>query len=194
MTHFRGANEAASGVDRKKNKRRGKEKEENPMKKTLIGAAIVAAVAFTQTANAQSASAPFAAKARIVTPISIAWVSDMNFGDVVAGAGTVVLTPAGGRSVTGGTNLGNPLGVSAATFTVSGQANSTYSIGFPPAATIASGANTMNVGTFTSTPTPTGLLSAGGTQTLNLGATLTVAAAQATGSYTGNFNVSVNYN
>lgn len=165
------------------------------MKKTLIiGAAIVAAVTFTQAANAQSASAGFTANARIVTPISIVKVTDMNFGDVVPGAGTVILTPAGGRSVTGSTNLGNTLGVSAATFTVSGQGSATYSIALPVAATIASSGNTMNVGTFTSTPTPTGTLSAGGSQTLALGATLTVVAGQATGTYSGPFSVSVNYN
>jgi Domain of unknown function (DUF4402) len=166
------------------------------MKKALIiGAAVVAAVTFTQAANAQSASQSFSAKARIVTPISIALVSDMNFGDVVAGAGTVVLTPAGGRSVTGSTNLGNPLNVSAATFTVSGQGSATYAITLPGSANITSGANTMSVGTFTSNPAVgAGLLSAGGSQTLTLGATLTVAAVQATGSYSGPFSVSVNYN
>jgi hypothetical protein len=163
------------------------------MKKTLISAAIVAAVAFTQAANAQTASAPFTANARIVTPISIVKATDMNFGDVVAGAGTVVLTTAGVRSTTGSTNLGNGVGVTAATFTVSGQANSTYAITLPGSANITGPGSPMSVGTFTSNPSGTGLLT-GGTQTLALGATLTVAAGQATGTYSGPFSVSVNYN
>jgi len=166
------------------------------MKKALVGAAIVAAVAFTGAANAQSASATFSANARIVTPISIAKTADMNFGDVVpsGSAGTVVLTTAGSRSTTGGVNLGNGFGVTQATFTVSGQGSSTYAITLPGSANITSGANTMSVGTFTSNPLGTGTLSAGGSDTLNLGATLSVGASQATGTYTGSFSVTVVYN
>jgi hypothetical protein len=56
----------------------------------------------------------------------------------------------------------------------------------------------MSVGTFVTNPTPTGLLSAGGTQTLQVGATLSVNGGQAPGLYTtqaGNeFTVTVNYN
>ena len=166
------------------------------MKKVLLGAMVLAAVSLAQSVNAQSASASFNASARIVTPISIAKVTDMNFGDVVpsGSAGTVVLSTAGARSVTGGANLGNASGTSAATFTVSGQGLSTYAITLPAAANITSGANTMSVGTFTSNPSGTGTLAAGGTQALALGATLSVGASQATGSYTGSFNVSVVYN
>jgi hypothetical protein len=42
----------------------------------------------------------------------------------------------------------------------------------------------MTVNGFTSTPSATGTLSSGGTQTLTVGATLNVAAAQAVGTYT----------
>lgn len=166
------------------------------MKKTLIGAAVVAAIAFTQAANAQSASTSFNVGARIVTPISIVKNTDMNFGDVVpsASAGTVVLTPAGVRSVTGGANLGNPGGTAAAAFTVSGQASSTYAITLPGTANITQGVNTMSVSTFTSSLGATGTLSAGGSQALTLGATLNVGATQAIGTYSGSFSVSVNYN
>ncbi len=53
----------------------------------------------------------------------------------------------------------------------------------------------MTVDTFTSTPSGTGSL-AGGSQTLSVGATLHVAAAQAAGTYTSAtpFTVTVNYN
>jgi hypothetical protein len=46
---------------------------------------------------------------------------------------------------------------------------------------------------FSSSPS-VGQLSAGGTQTLAVGATLTVGSSQATGSYSGSFDVTVNYN
>lgn len=168
------------------------------MKKTLIGAAIVAAIAFTGAANAQStASATFNVGARIVSPISITKIADMNFGDVVpsSSAGTVVLTTAGARSVTGGASLGLTGATSAATFTVNGQANYTYAITLPSAANISDGAShTMSVGTFTSSPSSTGTLDAGGSQALALGATLNVGASQVPGTYSGSFSVTVAYN
>ena len=124
----------------------------------------------------------------------------MDFGNVAVSAslGTVILTPAGVRSVTGGVTLPAVTGtVTAATFDVSGQANFTYSITLPAAATtITSGANTMTVDTWISTPTPTGTLDGTGAETLSVGATLNVAAGQAPGAYLSGtaFTVTVNYN
>jgi len=53
----------------------------------------------------------------------------------------------------------------------------------------------MDASVFTSTPSGTGALT-GGTQNITVGATLTVAAAQAAGVYTSGtpFSVTVNYN
>jgi len=141
------------------------------------------------------------ATATIVTPISITKTVDMNFGNVAVQAstgGTVVLVPAGTRTATGGVTLPAVAGtVTAAAFTVSGQGNYTYSITLPSTdLTITSGSNTMAVNVFTSSPSPIGTLSAGGTQTLTVGATLNVAAAQPAGTYISGtpFNVTVNYN
>ena len=156
-------------------------------------------LAFTVSTFAQT-SATATATATIITPISIAKTVDMNFGNVAVNAslGTVVLTPAGVRSVTGGCTLPAVAGtVAAASFTVSGLATSTYAITLPAAATtISFGANNMTVDTWTSTPTPAGTLGAGGTQTLTVGATLHVAASQAPGTYVSAvpFTVTVNYN
>jgi len=146
------------------------------------------------------ASATATATATIVAPIAIANTADMNFGNVAVGAsaGTVILTPAGGRSTTGGVTLPAVTGtVTAAAFNVTGQANFTYAITLPAAATtITSGANTMTVDTWTSNPTPTGTLSAGGSQALTVGATLNVNANQPAGTYVSAtpFTVTVNYN
>jgi hypothetical protein len=155
----------------------------------LIWSASAPAQANTATASANAA-------ARIVSPIAIAKTTDLNFGDVVAGgaAGTVVVTPAGARGAGGGATLGSGAAVTAAAFNVTGQANATYAITLPGSATVTSGVNTMTVNTFTSNPTPTGTLSAGGSQALAVGATLQVGANQATGTYTGTFDVTVAYN
>lgn len=163
---------------------------------------ILAALVMLVSASAASAQATASATATatIVTPISITKTVDMNFGNVAVQAatgGTVVLTPAGIRSTTGGVTLPAVTGtVAAASFTVNGEGTYTYAITLPSSAlTISSGANTMSVNAFTSTPSATGTLTAG-TQTLNVGATLNVAAAQASGVYVSGtpFNVTVNYN
>jgi hypothetical protein len=156
-------------------------------------------IAFS-TATFAQVSATATAAATIVTPIAIANATDMNFGNVaVSGvAGTVVLTPAGTRSASGGVTLPASIGtVTAATFDVTGTANATYSITLPAALiTITSGANSMDVDTWTSTPTPTGTLDATGAETIGVGATLNVGGGQPSGSYLSAtpFTVTVNYN
>ena len=170
------------------------------MKKiTSIIAIITLSIAFSTTATAQvSASAP--TSATIVTPISIAKNTDMNFGNVAVSSavGTVALAPASTRTKTGGVTLPANAGtVTAAQFTVSGQAGYTYAITLPTTLTItkATTLETMSVDTFTSTPTPTGTLTTG-SEVVLVGATLNVGASQVTGLYenaTG-FAVTVNYN
>lgn len=159
------------------------------------------ALALLGASNAfAQASATATSSATIVTPISIAKTTDMNFGNVAVNAttaGTVVMTPASVRSATGGVTLPATAGtVAAASFTVTGQGAYTYDITLPSSAlTLSSGANSMTVTAFSSNPATTGALIAG-TQTLNVGATLNVAAAQASGLYVSAtpFTVTVNYN
>ena len=167
--------------------------------KNLIAvfAAIVLVAGLTATANAQ-VTGTATGSATVITPIAIANAGNMNFGNIAvsASAGTVVLSPASVRSITGGVTLPAVTGtVTAAAFTVTGLGSSTYSIQLPASYTITSGGNSMTVNAFTSTPSGTGTLS-GGTQTIQVGATLNVAASQAAGSYTNatGFPVIVNYN
>ncbi len=157
-------------------------------------------VAFSAASMAQ-VGATATASATIITPIAIANATDMDFGNVAvsAVAGTVVLAPAGTRTATGGVTLPVVTGtVTAASFTVTGLATATYSITLPSGVTVIDDGvgNNMNVDTWTSSPTPTGTIGAGGTQTLTVGATLAVGAAQAAGTYTSAtpFTVTVNYN
>jgi hypothetical protein len=164
--------------------------------------AIAALAIVSANSSFAQATATAAASATIITPITIVKTVDMNFGNVAVSAstaGTVVMSPAGVRSTggAGGVTLpATPGTVAAASFTVSGQANYTYAITLPSTCTISSSGNTMIVNTFTSTPSSTGTLSSGGTQTLTVGATLNVASAQAAGLYTNatGVPVTVNYN
>ena len=164
--------------------------------------AIAAIAIVSANSSFAQATATAAASATIITPITIVKTVDMNFGNVAVSAslaGTVVMTPAGVRSTGGGGGVTLPATagtVAAASFTVSGQANYTYAITLPSSATISSAGNTMTVNGFTSNPATTGALNASGAQTLTVGATLNVAAAQASGVYTNatGVPVTVNYN
>jgi len=145
-----------------------------------------------------SASASANANATIITPIAIAHVADLNFGNIVAGTGigTVIVDTEGDRTKTGDVILPSAtLGtVNAAEFTVTGLADATYAITLPTSIDISeTGGTTMTVDNFTSNPSRTGTL-AGGTQTLSVGARLNVGAGQVAGDYTGEFSVTVAYN
>jgi hypothetical protein len=166
------------------------------MKKLTILIALLVVVGFSTNAFAGS-SATASATATIVNPISIAKTADMNFGNVATDGtvGTVILAAAGTRTKTGGVTLPATVGtVTAATFTVTGVSGYTYAVTLPVAATVvSSGANNMNVDTWTS---DAGGTITGGTVTLHVGATLNLVATQVAGVYVSAtpFTVTVNYN
>jgi hypothetical protein len=145
-----------------------------------------------------------AASATIVSPIAINNTRALEFGNIAAGAvaGSVTLTPdaATTRSSVGVTLPVVTGTVSSAAFEVTGTPAYAYSIAISPASVnITNGAFTMAVGSFTSTPTVAAggtLDGTTGTQNIYVGATLTVGANQAPGTYTNAtaFTVTVNYN
>ena len=159
---------------------------------------------FTTNTFAQ-ATATATATATIIAPITIANAIDMNFGNVAvqAGAsgtaGTVVIAPAGTRTRTADVSLPATTGTfTAASFTIEGASEYTYAITIPSASYIitkATSLETMTVNAFTSSPSTAGVLTSG-SETLNIGATLNVAAGQVPGVYTNasGFDVKVNYN
>jgi hypothetical protein len=151
-------------------------------------------------AQTASASASASANATIITPIAIAHVEHLNFGNIVAGTGigTVIVDTEGDRTKTGDVILptATPGTFNAAEFTVTGLANATYAITLPESINISEtgGTTTMTVDNFTSNPSGTGTLAANGEQTLSVGARLNVDAGQVAGDYTGEFSVTVAYN
>ncbi|GAA3930755.1 DUF4402 domain-containing protein [Chitinophaga oryziterrae] len=169
------------------------------MKKlSTLAAGLIAMLCSTTNTFAQ-VTVTANATATIVTPISITKTADMNFGNVAvqsSTAGTVVLATDNSRTQTGGVTLPATTGtVSAAIFTVNGESAYTYTVTLPSSLTISNSSINMTINAFSSTPSGTGTLSSG-SQTLKVGATLNVAAAQAAGTYTSTtpFNVTVNYN
>jgi hypothetical protein len=174
------------------------------MKKTLKILVLFSVMVAFSTATYAQVSATAAATAVIVSPITITFATDLEFGNIVpsASAGTVVLSPAGVRTPTNVTLPPTSGTVTAASFTVGGTPAFTYSITLPAAATtISNGTQTMTVDTWTSDPTPEGTIGGAGTQVLTVGATLNVGANQVSGAYSsalaggsGSFTVTVNYN
>lgn len=145
-------------------------------------------------------AAAVAPASRAATPIAISSTQALAYGSFAAGSGgTVTISAAGVRSAGGGVILVPSGSGSAALFSVTGDPSVTYSITLPAngVVSLTSGANTLAVDNFTSNPSTTtastGLLSAGGSQTLAVGATLTVGSNQPSGSYSGSFSVTVNY-
>ncbi|WP_298363722.1 DUF4402 domain-containing protein [uncultured Lutibacter sp.] len=159
---------------------------------------------FSNNLMAQTtASATNNAKCTIIAPIAITAGVDLEFGDIIKGAGDVIVATDGSRTIPAAMKSGAQLGtIAAATFSVAGEASYTYAITLPADGdvTITEGTDPMNVNTFTvSTATDgdadlDGTLNGSGADTISVGATLTVAADQATGDYTGTFSVTVAYN
>ena len=167
------------------------------MKKILAFSIML--IAFSAGAFAQSTDTEQTqASAVIVGPLALTKLSDMNFGTIaVTGtAGTVTLGTDNSRNAVGPALVPPAAGV-AASFTVAGEANRAFVITLPADGTVSliSGANSMAANIFVHSAGATPTLSGAGAAAFTVGATLSVAANQAAGSYTSaNFPVTVSYN
>jgi hypothetical protein len=132
--------------------------------------------------------------------INLSNTRGLDFGRFVAGSGgTVVVSPAGVRSRTGGVILLTSPSAGQATFLVSksanGGGNKAVIISLPSngSTRLSSGAsNSMAVNAFVNSPATITTVTTAGT-TLSIGATLTVGANQAPGAYSGSFPLIVNF-
>lgn len=148
-------------------------------------------------APTQAAVATATVNANVIASIGITSLSGLSFGDISASgiAGTIVMSPDGTRTATGGTTFNSAVAGNPATFDIQGEANSTYSILLPASISLTdASSNNMVVDNFTSVPTPAGVLDGSGQQTLLVGATLNIGSNQAFGSYSGIMSVTVVYN
>ena len=129
------------------------------------------------------------------TPITITQTATMAFGEVCPSStpGTVTLAldptlvpPAFKRTASNGASLTSAVAWHAATLTVGGQKNATYTISYPTTnLTLSSGANTMALGAFSSSPRAGKTnLDGSGVGTITLGGTLFVGSSQPAGTYT----------
>lgn len=165
-----------------------------PISAGLYAVAFSVLLGFSSASKAATTSA--AVNVVVLSPISITKTSDLSFGDVypdIAAIGTISIDSGSNRTAGGAATLG-PTSGTAAQFTVTGEANAAYILSLPTTAVSLNSpsGDTMNVDTFINDGS--GTLNGGGTEIVSVGATLRVGAKQVPGSYSGTFDVTVNYN
>jgi hypothetical protein len=117
-------------------------------------------------------------------PIAIVNNSALNFGSIVAGSATKIVPP------------GSSENASNASFRVTGDANTAYTISLPSTITLlknGTGPESITVNALNSNPTVTGTIQSNGRQNLYVGGSLSVPMATNRGNYTGTFTVDVVY-
>lgn len=163
----------------------------------LTAAAVVSAFAATSaTAAPVGASTPATAKAQIVKPLTLTKVQDLDFGTillpVVPAAATVTVSSAGVATCTGGTTCaGSP---KQAIFNLTGTNNQVVRIF--SAATNLTNANDSTTIVFTPAPPATVTMPNSGNTgaNFNVGGAIAITTTTTDGVYTGNMNVTVDYN
>jgi hypothetical protein len=137
--------------------------------------------------------------ATILRQLSISKTQDLVFGVVStpnSGNGTVTIDPAtGARTTVGAVGFGTPTPTQA-TFNVTGEGGQAFSVTIPATFQM-TGPQPMTVTTSNSagaTPMLSGALGAQGSFNFGVGGAIAVNATTPTGSYTGNFTVTVAYN
>lgn len=137
----------------------------------------------------------------VANPLTLVQTTPLHFGAIAPSgtAGTVILTPdsaAGTRSIglPGPSLLPSALAPSASgEFTVGGSGGLGFTITLPVSINLTGPGASMTVDAFTSTPSASSVIGAGGTATFRVGGTLHVGASQAAGDYSGTYAVTCAY-
>ena len=158
-------------------------------RKLMVAGAIFAVTAFLLSGErAEAISA--GASAQIAVPVSISETTALNHGTVTASGstGTVDISSAGARSVTGGVAElgGSP---SQGIFAVTGEANNAFTTTVSATSSL-TGPGTAMTATLTKSA-PSNLTT--GSATVNVASSLAVGANQTAGAYSGTYTVTVNY-
>ncbi len=145
--------------------------------------------------NAPTTGVNQTANATVRRSLVVTKNSDLAFGTMLVptGTGAVIISTAGVRSTSGTapTLITGPA-FSAASYTITGESGTTFSITVPASFTMTNGTTTLTV-TTTASSTGTQTLT-GGTFALSVGGSVAVAATNTRGAYTGSFTVTLTYN
>ncbi len=162
----------------------------NKMKIALAGSIAAAAMI---SSGAQAATETVGADAEIIPAVTLGTPADIDFGTIAADAtgGTAVVAASSGATTSCATLT--CVGTSSpGSIVVTSESGQTVDVSFATA-----GAVTLTSGTDTMSMTPslsTTSFTSTGSDTVYVGGTLTVGASQAAGTYSGTFDVNVDYN
>ncbi|HPD82465.1 MAG: DUF4402 domain-containing protein [Alphaproteobacteria bacterium] len=170
-------------------------------KALLTGAAVISLGAGV-VPEAQAVTATGGMSAIVLTPITVTATQVLHFGSFTRGAGgTVKVTTAGARTVTGPTAVTGAAAEQQGVLKITGAPTATVNVKVTATNfSVTSGPNTMvvnafNLKTAAGGTSVTAAIGPTATPTVQvpIGGTLTVGAAQAAGTYTGAYKVDVNY-
>ena len=163
-------------------------------------AALMAGSVGTATADVIDGTA----SAVVITPLTVTETTALDYGSIAGGstAGSVTMSSAGTISAAGGATFVSASASNQATFDITGELNTAITVTLTTAGAQlddgAGGGAVMALGTFSNTALPT-TTDGAGAATFDVGATLSVGANQAAGSYTtalgagAPYTVTVNY-
>lgn len=154
----------------------------------------VAAASFAGSAQAAT-TATGTATAEVLSSLTVTATQNLGFGQIAANAGGTVTVNADGTTSSSGTLISTGTR-SPAAFAVTGSPNTSVIVSLPSGPvnlTRSGGSETMSLNTFNSNSGGAFQLGSAGAGTFNVGGTLAVANGQLAGSYTGTFQVSVEY-
>jgi len=170
----------------------------------ILTAAVIAALAATSfSTSTLAAQAQRDATAVIVTALSVTHdgVNDLSFGDISppgtgGGAGTVTVDTTGFRSALGAGLAGGTFGFGG--FNVSGCNNCGYTVSLSAPANLTSAGNNIPVVSMSYETASGGIglpgtLSGTGNDTISVGGVIQISETQATGTYTGQYTITVDY-
>jgi Domain of unknown function (DUF4402) len=169
--------------------------------KTVLKAALTATLATglfaTPALAANSATAPFTAKAKILKPLTLTKTSDLDFGTITLGAAlsssNVVVGRSGGATTSCGTNL-TCSAPTAAAFSVSGVALQQLNVALSNVpATLVNTVDATKSVAFSVDPDASVTLDSLGAGAFDIGGSITVLSSTADGVYNGTVDVTVSY-
>jgi hypothetical protein len=151
-------------------------------------------------ASGPSASAAGSAQAAVISPIGITNTAALRFGQVIrpTSTGTIVVAPNGAITTTGGV-VGNDAiaqtgtGRGPAGFFLTTNRGAAVHLTLPNSFTITSGGNSMQISNLTTSSTSIPSAPPSHSFIVKVGGTLTLAANQPAGTYTGTFTLTAVY-
>jgi len=162
----------------------------------LAAASLMILASAVSLGVAHAADVTAKAGGSIIDALTIEKTEDLYFGTIVpsATASDTVRINTGGELICGAslTCLGDDASVAA--FSVRGERRFTYSVSLPEQVVLSNGSDTMTIISLDSSIGSQGTIAPNGRDAFTVGGTLSVAASQAPGDYSGTFNVTVEYN